>query len=371
MKDTEIGDILSKGASSLDITPSMFKEATEHYIAVGKFLVSCGVEAEISPFGSIMTGTVVRPYSEDENAYFDIDVLVNRPDIDRTNNTPGEARNPVDKALLGSKRYGNMAKVFNECITIEYFANGIEGGFRLDLNTCVDDRANPRAQVCETYPKYASDAVALAWINPKEWHGSNPHGLCQWFIDRNERFAVAGRYQRKAKILEENRGVFASIEEVPDSLDRSEMQRAVQILKRFRDEFYHRSGNSDKAPGSCIVTVMVGNISEELPDNANVVDFLEEFTRYVRSLASTRALRNPVYDEDLLQNWEDGDFALLTLWTEEIRRSLDNMRRGTQAKCNAAVESIFGSKIGRKILPASATVISAPNIVVPSKPWAM
>lgn len=37
MNDTEINDILSKGASLLDITPSMFEEATSHYKAVGEF----------------------------------------------------------------------------------------------------------------------------------------------------------------------------------------------------------------------------------------------------------------------------------------------------------------------------------------------
>lgn len=370
MKEPEINDILSKGASLLDITPSMFEDATSHYIAVGEFLGNHGVDADISPCGSILTGTVVRPYSDDDNAYFDIDVLVNRPSFDRASSTPGEARDPVDEVLLGSDRYGSMAKEYEECITIEYVENGVEGGFRLDLNTCVDDGDSPCAHACETYPKYSGDAVAMAWKNPEQWHGSNPRGLCQWFIDKNERFAAPGRAQRKARILKESRGVYESIEDVPDSLDRSEMQRAVQVLKRSRDEFYHRRVKSEKAPASCVITVIVGVLSEDLPDDATTIDFLEGFVRCARSLARTRSLPNPVYDEDLLQEWNDDDFALLASWAEEIERSLGGMRYGTRAKCGASAEALFGSKVGRRAMPI-ATTAAAPSVVTPSKPWSM
>lgn len=44
-----IEDVLSRGASSLDITPTMFKEATSHYKAVGEFLGNNGIEADVSP----------------------------------------------------------------------------------------------------------------------------------------------------------------------------------------------------------------------------------------------------------------------------------------------------------------------------------
>ena len=210
----------------------------------------------------------------------------------------------------------------------------------------------------------------MAWENPEQWHGSNPRGLCQWFIDRNERFAAPGRAQRKARILRESQGVYASIEDVPDSLDRSEMQRAVQVLKRSRDEFYHHRVRYEKAPASCVITVIVGVLSDDLPDDATAIDFLESFIRCAQSLAETRGLPNPVYDEDLLKGWEDGDFDLLASWTKEIERSLGDLRYGTRSKGSAAAEAIFGSKVGRRVMPA-VTAAAAPSIVAPSKPWSM
>ena len=370
MRDNEIGEILTQGASSLDITPSMFKQATDHYEAVGKFLENQGLEVEVSPFGSIVTGTVVRPYSEDENAYFDIDGLINRPALNKKTSTPSEARGPVDKALLNSKRYDGMVEEHNECTTIEYVDNGIEGGFRLDLNICVDDSTYINALSCGMCSSYAENAVALAWNSPEEWHDSNPYGLCQWFIDKNERFAVTGRRQRKTRILKESKGVFASIEDIPDSLDRSEMQRAVQVLKRSRDEFFYRRKKTEKGPASCIISVMVGNASEKLPDDATVVDFLGAFIQYAQSIMTSRILRNPVFDEDLLQAWDNENFALLASWTKEIERSLDDLRHGTRDKRAAAIGAIFGRKIGEKVLSA-VTAVSTPSIVTPSKPWAL
>lgn len=369
MNEAKINDILTKGASLLDITPSMYEEATSHYKAVGEFLENHGVDADISPCGSILTGTVVRPYSDNDDAYFDIDVLVNRPSFDKMDNAPGEARDPVDKTLLNSDRYGDMAKEHKECITIEYALNGLEGGFRLDLNTCINDKEGACNQAYKANPEYAGSAVAMAWKDPEQWYGSNPRGLCQWFIDRNERFAAPGRIQRKARILEENRSIYASIEKVPNSLDRSEMQRAVQVLKRSRDEFYHRRVKSEKAPASCVLTVIIGLLSDNLSDDATTIDFLESFIRYTRTLTETRSLPNPVYDEDLLQEWDDVDFALLASWTKEIERSLEDLRFGTKEKGSAAAEAIFGSKIGRRALPI--TTATAPSIVTPSKPWSM
>ena len=44
-------DILSIIAS-LDISPSMFKNANEKYKAITKFLEECGIEADMYPQGS-------------------------------------------------------------------------------------------------------------------------------------------------------------------------------------------------------------------------------------------------------------------------------------------------------------------------------
>lgn len=364
-----IEDVLSRDASSLDITPTMFKEATSHYKAVGEFLGNNGVEADVFPCGSILTGTVVRPYSENDDAYFDIDVLVDRTGHLSRSIPPSEARRQVEHALLDSDRYREMTTTCRECETVEFVANGIEGGFRLDLNTCVKDPSGILGASA-----HAGKSVTIAWKGPDEWHGSNPRGLCEWFIEKNERFAAAGRALRKAEIFRGSKGIFDSVEEVPDSLDRSAMQRAVQVLKRSRDEYYARRSMPEHKPASCVIMVLVGYLSDELPDGATIADFLLRFAERASVMLSSgptsRALANPAYSENMVESWDDVDFEIFSLWTGEIARNVADLSGGTPAKRGMAAEAIFGSKIGKKALPASLVATAAPSIVTPSRPWA-
>ena len=65
MRKTELRqqDIL-KLIEGLDISPTMYKNATDKYKAVGTYLQEQGVECDIFPQGSFRLGTVVRPYRE-------------------------------------------------------------------------------------------------------------------------------------------------------------------------------------------------------------------------------------------------------------------------------------------------------------------
>lgn len=364
-----IEDILSKGANSLDITPTMFKEATSHYKAVGEYLENNGIEAVVSPCGSILTGTVVRPYSKSDDEYFDIDVLIDRTGHLPQPISPREARGQIERVLLESDRYSGMTTTCRECETVEFVANGIEGGFRLDLNTCAEDPEGAHAMGV-----HAKESIILAWKDPDEWHGSNPRGLCEWFIEKNERFAAAGRALRKAEIFRGNQGIFNSVEEVPDSLDRSAMQRAVQVLKRSRDEYYDRCETEERKPASCVVMVTVGYLSDELPSNATITDFLLRFADRACSILSvgprSRALANPVYNENMIESWDEADFKLFSSWTKEIARNVADLREGTPAKRSAAAEAMFGSNIGKRALPASLAATATPHMVAPAKPWA-
>lgn len=127
---------------SLDITPTMFNEAEKHYKAMASFLNNSEADYDICTFGSIATGTVTRPYTPDEESYFDFDVLCKRTDLVKSECCPKDIRGSVEKALLTSERYKEMTELCDECLTIEYVQNGKEGGFRLDLNPCIDNEGS-------------------------------------------------------------------------------------------------------------------------------------------------------------------------------------------------------------------------------------
>ena len=66
-------DILSI-ISSLDISPTMYKNAVEKYSAITKFLNDYGIDADMYPQGSFAFGTVIRPNATDHSASYDLSV---------------------------------------------------------------------------------------------------------------------------------------------------------------------------------------------------------------------------------------------------------------------------------------------------------
>ncbi len=60
---------------SLDISPTMHKNAVEKYRALANYLEENGIDAEIYPQGSFALGTVVRPSANDANAKYDLDFI--------------------------------------------------------------------------------------------------------------------------------------------------------------------------------------------------------------------------------------------------------------------------------------------------------
>lgn len=383
MQLSNVNSMLEMGAESIDITPTMFEEARTHYGALGNFLENNDIEADISPCGSIVMGTVTRPYSREADPYFDIDVIVKLVNLSKGSCSPCDVRDPIENLLATSPRYANRIDNCDECITLKYSCDGLKDGFRLDLDTCVSDISDPRIVLCPTFPRFSDTAVAIARKASPEWLGSNPQGLSDWFLEKNERFAQTERLARKKSIAERYPAVYASIEDVPDMMDRSSMQRAVQIIKRCRDEYYARC-EKENPPASCILTVLCGMISEQLPDNATIIDFLMAFSSRMSDsgkLANLGAdgllgrrgqwvLENPVYGENMLSGWKNSDADLFFRWVEELERIVRDLAE-PGSKQAASFEALFGARVGQKVFSAMGltAVVSQPPNVIPCKPW--
>ena len=93
-------DILSI-ISSLDISPTMYRNAIDKYNAITKFLNDCGIEANMYPQGSFAFGTVVRPSAKDPSANYDLDFICQVGGC-RTDYTPSGLRQKIEDALSSS-----------------------------------------------------------------------------------------------------------------------------------------------------------------------------------------------------------------------------------------------------------------------------
>lgn len=372
-----LNDNLLKGAENLDITPSMFGEANTHYAAFGEFIQNNGIESDVSLYGSIATGTTVRPWTEDEDAYFDFDALC-KLTKDRDKNASAAAiRENIESLLLDSDRYRERIDISDDCcITVNYAQNGKEGGFRLDLCACIDD---------ESYADASSPLNESVQIAKKsdEWMGSNPIGLVHWFKETNASYSRHSSESQRRSLFENNRAVYASIEEVPYELERSALQRAIQILKRSRDVYYCQLGD-EEAPTSCSLMVMVALIAKSLPETSLTIDILEAFCAAFPNIDAMPtnmsgfsvdangkwALQNPVYGEDLFETWTITNQNVFLRWIEGLKREFGNFIKDSRLQ-RAAMESVFGKRQANILMPTAAVpvIISSAPHNGGHKPW--
>ena len=69
---------------------------------------------------------------------------------------------------------------------------------------------------------------------------------------------------------------YASIEEVPEEMERSSLQRVVQILKAHRNNYFSSSKREKMKPKSVIITTLVAEISSHLDANLGTFELLDK-----------------------------------------------------------------------------------------------
>ena len=355
-------DYLELNAEALDISRTMHEVATDHYRAVATFLENNGVIAHFYADGSFATGTVVRPYTVDDDAFFDLDVVGKRTDVEKRETTPSAVRGSFEGPLAESERYSGMLEPCDECLTLCY----ADGGFRLDVVPCVaDDVALP------------GDPIAIACGNTTEWLKSNPKGLVDWFMGVNSRFAIASATKNRRRAWMSNRDAYASIDEVPDWLVRTSLQRSIQVLKRSRDVFCHHANRGELIP-SCAIMVLVTSVARGLDAMSGIHDILSavvnRLTLEVREglegvegmlgKAGSWHVEEPISGGNLL-DWNDDDARAFLRWLRDLRTSLSLSPLRDTTKFNCAMREMFG----RRAKVAGNRSAAPIGGVAPRKPW--
>ena len=271
-------DILSI-ISSLDISPTMYKNAVEKYSAITKFLNDYGIDADMYPQGSFAFGTVIRPNATDPSASYDLDFIC-QVRGSRVDYTPSELRQIIEDALSSSGIYGGKLTIYKECFTIEY-ADINDIGFTIDIVPATDETVENKNRLIKKSlePGLIETAIAIPKHNGERnysWLTNNPKGLRAWFDAKNEPFLTASRSAYRERLFAANRVLFASVEEIPHELDRSALQRVIQILKYHRDVFYAKIKDGDEIkPISAIINVVTTQIASRHDPNCSVFELLE------------------------------------------------------------------------------------------------
>ena len=395
MKESRQKEILQL-TKKLDITPTMRKDAEGKYQAIATYLQSNGIECNIYPQGSFALGTVVRPLDKDA---FDLDTIC-EISVDKSNTTARETKESVGKVLLDSERYGDVIE-YETCWTKEY-ANE----FNIDIVPAVDEeRVKKEYLVAKSILNKDLAAQSIAITKGTEsnyrWSTSNPKGYREWFGNINRPFLQYDRKNKRQVIFAENRALFDSVEEIPESDERSALQVAIQILKRHRD-VYFLTLNDDKEnrPISAIITTIAASIAQGLPYNLSPFELLGKIAetlkkyakldtmeqiRFTQQYASLNLIRrdngqwrllNPVNpDDNLLDSWNTstGRAKAFFKWISEVVKDFETFSSATDMEYYAAAKTVFGCDLVENTSAFAKYKDTASKtytpIVTPVKPW--
>jgi Adenylyl/Guanylyl and SMODS C-terminal sensor domain/Second Messenger Oligonucleotide or Dinucleotide Synthetase domain len=278
-----IDDLLAKIGEFLDIPNHLYEEAVMLYEDIGEHLASSDsplhdYDPEIFPQGSFRLGTVVRPLLHEDE--YDID-LVCQLAIKKESTTQAELKKKVGDRLKSRSDINKRLEEFRRCWRLDY-----PNQFHMDVLPVIPDT--------EQKPS----GILLTDKELFHWQKSDPIAYAEWF------------YDKMRKVLEEKRAAFAaetraSIEEVPEWLIKTPLQRAVQLLKRHRDVFFQ--DDFDDRPTSIIITTLSGHSYEGQADIGEaILDILDQMPNYIEKRNGKWWIENPVHTgENFADKWNE------------------------------------------------------------------
>ena len=387
------GDIL-KIISSLDISPSMYENATEKYKAVAGYLGRhLDIQTTMYSQGSFAFGTVVRPLKNGKDADYDLD-FVCEVDRERGEISAEELRYMIEKALSDGELYCDKLEIFDECITLHY-AEESGFGFSIDIVPAAHE-SEVKIKELEAKaerPELIDTAIAIAMRDEGQhtFVTNNPKGFQAWFEKINAPFLDHSRAEYRQALFEST-GFYNTVEDIPSGMERSSIQRVIQILKRNRDVFYQEF--SDLKPISAIINVLVTDVASKCFPQISIFDLLNLVLKELCDSAACLKdkqngevllesrivgkrnkgwyITNPANPEDnLASKWNDDSRIpdKFFLWVEAAKKDLIDSINLQDDQFQSVMESAFGQDLVQKSLGEKYCVKKGTSLIGTAKPW--
>ena len=354
--------------SDLDLSPTMEKNARDKYIALCKYLSEKGLDSDFQPQGSFLIGTTIKPYRDGKNQDYDLDVLaILKRNKDETN--AERVKNDVGDLIKESGIYSDkLKKEDSNCWTLEYaeVSNGI--GFSLDVVPAVDEIDDIKNVIILSGVDISKVKKNVAITEKKdiyEWLTSNPLGFGDWFLDISNRHLTSDMKVEQFKSIPfDIRMEFASVEEIPTYYYRSNLQRAVQFIKRHRDIYYDRSNLRDDKPSSILISALVADCVKEkwfLSVSEIIKSFVVGYKNKSISIMQNGKVLNPVdLRENFVEKYTIKRLRLMEDWIEVLSNFIyiEDDRKFKQIIHNDINTNIFADSFD-----------TPKKIIEPTKPW--
>lgn len=384
--------VLENMIKLLELPDSAYEKAKKRYDDLGEWfdrddsLVKDN-SPHIFPQGSFRLGTAIRPLDEDEG--YDLDLACKlREGITKDTNTQKFLKKLVGLELESYRLARGIKEELeskHRCWRLEYQD---DLNFHMDIVPCIPADENRRKLILESMRKFGVEEFVAGSASQttvsitddrhqghkticNDWNISNPEGYAQWF----EHCMGSGRMQ----VLAEK----AQVDDVPIFKRKTPLQRAVQLLKRHRDQMFKR--DEDVKPISIIITTLAARAYNGEQD---VVSTLGNILAKMGGLINqtTPRVPNPVDpDEDFADRWAMPKYRHLNLeqnfwyWLKQAQSDFEHITSTTDTQfITEQVDQKFSLKLNRAELAkqlgastASVNIITpkAHSITGSAKPW--
>jgi hypothetical protein len=278
-KAAQIDDLLDKMAESVQLDDTRYDRMKTSYESVKDWIEKDEIffksyNYDIYPHGSVRTLTTVKPFGKDE---FDLDMAIHLKN--NTPHTPQRIFAELKRRMEGySKIHGLKIEAKNRCIRIIY-----AGDFHMDILPGVQESM------------FDQNKIKVPDHKLGDWVSSNPRGYGAWFMGKANLV--------KESLLEKS----MSAEKLPtDNFKyKKPLQRAVQLIKRFRDIYFQKDDTYKTS--SIILTTIAGQYYQgenSIFDTVN--NIITTIITHVNQPKGRLKILNPVNaEEDFTDKWDD------------------------------------------------------------------
>lgn len=293
--------ILNQVADELNISQTMYEKAVKSYQVVGNWIAN--MEGDYSfhcfPQGSFSLGTVVKPFSDDDDGY-DIDLVCK---IDEAIFwSEKNIKQSVGNRIKENGTYKNdlLDEEGKRCWTLQY------EGFHMDILPCAPQHL-ARTPIRLTH-KNDDGSYSPRYSNPEDYK--------TWFINRM-------RVIFDEQIRE---GVYAhaDIANVPLYSTRTPLQKVVQLLKRHRDIMFAK--DDCNAPLSIIITTLAAkSYDNEINLYDAIVNITNRMSANIQKDSNGYMIMNPVMPlENFAEKWNQSPekAAAFFRWLNKAKRDM-------------------------------------------------
>lgn len=364
-------DVLEALADAIDIPEHMDQRARDRYKSIGQWLDRkesslVQLSPEISPQGSFLLGTVIRPIGDSEE--YDIDVVCT-VNMSKTDTTMVDLKRSVGieiKSYTTAHNMNHAPEDGRRCWTLNY---ADDAQFHMDILPAIPDVERYRTLLNESRATnlLANQNIVEAAISitdktlpqystiSSDWPISNPKGFAVWFASRQADVLTA----RKRRLVEQ--AIYASVDDVPNYKVKTPLQRAIQLLKRHRNSMF---GDDEHKPISVIITTLAAHVyNGEETIGAALRTILRNMGQFIEEREGTKWVQNPVNPhENFADKWsevpekEKNFFA----WLSQAQRDFGTYLAGSYNAIPDQLQERMTDTTIKKVLPQlSSTSVSA------------